>query len=216
MLSLSFRCLMGVLLPMIIVAISTVWTLGIMSLLQIPLSILGTVIPVLMLAAGSAYGIHLISRYFDEASPNKNQRGIVFRTSGHVDQPVALAGLATIIGFGSLGISKIVPMRSFAIFTALGVLIALVIALLFLPSMLLLCRRPLPQKESTHIRISDRFIREKFVGTKSFNIIISGEIPGDSPPVIWKRAEPNRRTVYERVLDLSLPYGSNSWVNTSC
>ncbi|WP_321990833.1 MMPL family transporter [Marispirochaeta aestuarii] len=236
-LSLTFRRLMGVLLPMITVSISTVWIIGIMALLQIPLSILGTVIPVLMLAVGSAYGIHLMSRYFDEADPEEAQREIVYRTLRHVGQPVALAGITTIIGFGSLGVSQIVPIRSFGIFTALGVVIALITALLFLPSVLLLSRQPYQKrrsdtgsggilmrillekllarttkgrtavliiallvslgaawgagqlivdnalveyfKESTHIRVSDRFIREKFVGTKSFDIIISGEQPGD-------------------------------------
>ncbi len=236
-LGLTFRRLAGVLLPMLTVAISTVWIIGIMALLHVPLSILGTVIPVLMLAVGSAYGIHLLSRYFDEASLEQSQEDIVLNTLRHAGRPVALAGITTIIGFGSLAVSRIVPMRTFGTFTALGVVIALIIALVFLPSVLLLRRRILPAtgseqkktgnfmkafldgvlvlttrrktmvligaalivigavwgarqlivdnalveyfKESTHIRISDQLIREKFAGTKNFSIIISGQEPGD-------------------------------------
>lgn len=238
----SFRRVAGVLLPMLTVAISTVWTVGLMALLEIPLSVLGTVIPVLLLAVGSAYSIHLISHYLDRLNEDPPQSGeshrrLVLETVRRVGAPVTLAGLTTLIGFGALVVSRIVPMRIFGIFTALGVAFSLTVAILFLPSLLLLKRprsigarngepRRSSEKESpvvsllqklalrrpslvalsallllglaalgttrlivdnalieyfktdTDIRVSDRLIRTKFAGTKSFDIIVSGEEPG--------------------------------------
>jgi uncharacterized protein len=236
----SFRRFGGVLLPMLTVTISTIWIIGIMALLEVPLSVLGTVIPVLMLAVGSAYGIHLTSHYYDElgdGSPDRGEhRRIVEATLRRVGPPVAIAGITTIAGFGSLVVSRVIPMRDFGIFTAAGVLIAMIIALVFLPSVLLLRKRPLATgkratqksgsrlidlilggllslatrrrgvvltvltliialaawgtsrlivdnalieyfKPDTSIRISDDLIREKFAGTKSFDIIVYGEKP---------------------------------------
>lgn len=46
----SFRTLRGVLLPLSIVLISTVWTLGIMGFLGIPLTIMSNIVPVVLLA----------------------------------------------------------------------------------------------------------------------------------------------------------------------
>ena len=59
----SFRNIRGVVLPVLTVVISVVWTLGIMSVLNIPLSIMTTVVPTILIAIGSAYGIHIINRF---------------------------------------------------------------------------------------------------------------------------------------------------------
>jgi len=99
---------------------------------------------VLLIAVGSAYGIHIISHYYDElrtVSSSEENREIVFQTLRTVGKPVLLAGLTTIAGFGSLAVSSVLPMRHFGIFNALGVLIALIVALTFIPALLLLRRR---------------------------------------------------------------------------
>ncbi len=59
---LSFKRFTGVILPTITVVVSTTWTLGLMALLHVKLTIIGTIIPILLVAVGSAYGIHIIER----------------------------------------------------------------------------------------------------------------------------------------------------------
>ena len=58
---LSFRNLEGTLLPLIAVLISTIWTAGIMAVIGEPLTIVSSCLPVLLIAVGSAYGIHIIN-----------------------------------------------------------------------------------------------------------------------------------------------------------
>jgi len=147
---LSFRNIGGVVLPMITVLISSIWTIGLIALLNIPLSMIATIIPVLLIAVGSAYGIHIISHYYDQLRAKRGalsaevQREIVFETLHRVGRPVLLAGLTTIAGFGALSTSAILPMKHFGIFTAVGVLVALIVALTFIPSLLLLRKNKLP------------------------------------------------------------------------
>ncbi|MGC9313668.1 MAG: efflux RND transporter permease subunit, partial [Sediminispirochaetaceae bacterium] len=145
----SFRRIGGVVISMLTVLLSTIWTVGAMALLRVPLSMVATVIPVLMIAVGSAYGIHIISHYYDEidlhpdgADP-ETHRDIIFRTMHKIGRPVLLAGLTTIAGFGALSTSRVIPMRNFGIFTAFGVLAAVIVALIFIPSLLLVRRRTL-------------------------------------------------------------------------
>jgi hydrophobe/amphiphile efflux-3 (HAE3) family protein len=141
---LSFRRLDGVLFPTVTVLISTIWTVGLMALLGISLSMVATVIPVLMIAVGSAYGIHLVNHYYDEIndSPrdldNTDLKKILVKTLVVVGRPVLLAGLTTMAGFGSLATSRVLPMRYFGIFTSFGVFAALVTALTLIPSLILL------------------------------------------------------------------------------
>ncbi|MGM0370394.1 MAG: MMPL family transporter, partial [Bacillota bacterium] len=141
---LSFKNIGGVILPMLTVSISTVWALGIMALLNIELTMVSTVIPVLLVAVGSAYGIHIISHYYDDLRKEnrhdlteKRHRELVIKTVKKVGKPVLLAGLTTIVGFSSLATSNIIPIREFGIFTAIGVLTALIVALTLIPALLL-------------------------------------------------------------------------------
>lgn len=141
---LSFRRLGGVILPLLTIIISIIWTIGLMSMLNISLSMLDTIIPVLLVAVGSAYGIHIISHYYDEIRiknfklTEAEHHDLVLGTVKRIGKPVFLAGLTTIIGFGSLISSNVIPIRTFGTFTAIGVGIALLVSSTLIPALLLL------------------------------------------------------------------------------
>ena len=152
---LSFKNFGGVILPMLTVSISTIWALGIMALLGIELTMVSTVIPVLLVAVGSAYGIHIISHYYDDLRAEsthdlseERHREIVIKTVKKVGKPVLLAGITTIVGFASLSTSNIIPIKEFGIFTAIGVFTALIVAITLIPSILLVQHGNLKYKEN--------------------------------------------------------------------
>lgn len=246
----SFKRLSGILLPMITVFISTAWTIGLMGLLNVPLSILGIIIPVLMMAVGSAYGIHVVSHYYDDIRDFKGELTksehdkIILKSLLYVKKPIFLAGLTTVAGFGSLSFSSIIPMRNFGIFTSVGIVFALVVALTLIPALLVFNYNSASKKkeknsesvedgamergfsfyydafgkrkylilffsivvlilsgigakrmiidnsfieyfkDSTDIRVADKFLREKFAGTTTFDVIISGEDVGIDPELL--------------------------------
>lgn len=139
---LSFGRLGGVILPFINVIISTIWTMGIMSLLGINITMVATAIPVLLIAIGSAYGIHIISHFYDYINHHNGElskeqyNAYISKTLKHVGKPVFLAGLTTFVGFVSLATSEIVPIKEFGIFTGVGVVTALLVALTLIPALL--------------------------------------------------------------------------------
>jgi len=53
----SFRRFSGVFLPLLTVIVSTIWAIGAMGVFSVPLSILSTVLPVILIAVGSAYAV---------------------------------------------------------------------------------------------------------------------------------------------------------------
>jgi len=154
---LSFRSAGGVILPTITVLITTVCTLGLMALFNIKLTMVASAIPVLMIAVGSAYGIHIISHYFDEVDAEflitgsisrERNNEIIFSTLKRIGGAVLLAALTTIAGFGSLATSSITLLRDFGIFAAIGVLIAFIIAMTLIPALLILRHKALKHKIS--------------------------------------------------------------------
>ena len=139
----SFRRFTGVFLPLLTVIISCIWAIGAMALLQIPLTILSTVLPVILIAVGSAYGIHVINHYFDEVTQSKEistetHSAQIVEAMARVIPPVFLAALTTFAGFVSFCFTSVVPIFEFGIFSSFGVLSAFIVAVTLIPAILIL------------------------------------------------------------------------------
>jgi len=95
----SFRTLHGVLLPLLSVFISSIWTLGIMSIMNVPFTAISNIIPVILIAVGSAYGIHVISKFDEDSVGGEDRIRHSERALREIIVPVFLAGITTIVGF---------------------------------------------------------------------------------------------------------------------
>jgi len=142
MLFFSFRRFTFVVLPFLTVIIAVVWTVGMAALFGIKLSIITTILPVILVAVGSAYGIHIVTHYMEDTK-NKpltaaEHRELVLALVKKLIKPVFLAALTTMAGFISFCFTPIVPMREFGFCAGFGVLAAFVVAVIFIPSMFLL------------------------------------------------------------------------------
>ena len=139
----SFRRFTGVFLPLLTVIISCIWAIGAMALLQIPLTILSTVLPVILIAVGSAYGIHVINHYFDEVTQNtqiskETHAAQISEAMARVLPPVFLAALTTFAGFVSFCFTNVVPIFEFGMFSSFGVLAAFIVAVTLIPAILII------------------------------------------------------------------------------
>ena len=134
----TYRSVRGVLLPLVIVIVSVIWTIGIMAALEVPMYSISTMMPVVLMAIGVADGIHILSRYYDELleHPDISSPDAVLVAMREMWRPVVFTSLTTAAGFLSFLTSNILPIRYFGIFTALGVLAAMVFSITFFPAML--------------------------------------------------------------------------------
>lgn len=139
----SFKTLDGTLLPLLTVFMSAAMTCGIMGLLGITFTLVSSVIPVALIAVGSAYGIHVLTHYYVALDSVEGEmtkelyEDAIFSGLEEVFFAVMLAGLTTVVGFISLVTSPIGPLHSFSIFAALGVLFSLILSVTFIPAVLL-------------------------------------------------------------------------------
>ncbi len=139
----SFKTLDGTLLPLLTVFMSAAMTCGIMGILGITFTLVSSVIPVALIAVGSAYGIHVLTHYYvaldcvEGEMTKELYEDAIFSGLEEVFLAVMLAGLTTVVGFISLVTSPIGPLHSFSIFAALGVLFSLLLSVTFIPAVLL-------------------------------------------------------------------------------
>jgi uncharacterized protein len=131
---LGFRTLRGVVLPLLTAILSIIWVIGIMSLAGSDLSMVTNNIPIVLLAIGTAYSIHVLNR-IDQVKADLNQAIITALT--YVFIPVILAALTTITGFFSFIFGSYLTMiRDFGLYTALGTFFALILSLFFVPALI--------------------------------------------------------------------------------
>ncbi|MGW8316564.1 MAG: efflux RND transporter permease subunit [Bacteroidales bacterium] len=132
---LSFRSFRGMILPLLTAAITVIWTLGIMALANFEITIISNFIPVVLLSIGSAYTIHVLNSIELNLAGDRRQALIKALTSTTV--PVILAAVTTAIGFISFVFGAyLIMIREFGICSAIGILIALILSIFFVPAII--------------------------------------------------------------------------------
>ena len=147
---LSFRSLAAMVLPVVVVSVATVWTVGTMSVLGLDFTIVSVTTPPFVMTLGSAYSVHVLAAYLlPPATPGGAARprpGAPVAGVTGVAATVILAAVTTAAGFGGLATASIAAVREFGVVTGLGIAYCAILALLFLPACLQVLRvRPHPQ-----------------------------------------------------------------------
>ncbi len=132
----GFRHWAGMIFPLLVVGVSVIWVTGLMSIMGLKFDMLSGIIPVVLLALGSADGIHLLKRYFEHRRTGETARDSARSIYREMGMPILLTTVTTMVGFSSLAISDFSVIRQFGLLTALGVLLALVVTLTLLPALL--------------------------------------------------------------------------------
>ncbi|MDR0456187.1 MAG: MMPL family transporter [Treponema sp.] len=155
----SFRGFTPVVLPLLTVLIATIWSVGAMPLFGIKLSVISTVLPVILVAVGSAYGIHVVTHYLNErgtaALSRDEHRELVLAVVMKIRKPVFLAALTTFAAFVSFCFTSVAPCREFGYFASFGVVAAFAVAITFIPALLII-RGPCTEKKHTDEKNSDK------------------------------------------------------------
>ncbi|WKK65641.1 efflux RND transporter permease subunit [Lutimonas zeaxanthinifaciens] len=148
----SFRSVKGVILPLLSAIIAIIWSLGSMSLFGFSMSMISNNIPIILLAIGSAYTIHVVNRV-NQLRSSGVEKSIV-KALNYVMIPVVLAAITTAIGFVSFIFGAYLEMIvDFGIFTALGTFIACIMAVFFVPSLLEVLPKSSGTKAATNGKI---------------------------------------------------------------
>lgn len=146
--SISFRTIRGVLIPLAVVFLSIIWTMGIMGLTGLPVTVVSSVIPVLMIAVSSSYGIHILHMFYEESKENE-KKDAVKNTIKKIGPAIGITGVTSAVGAFTLIIFKVVSIKEFGIISAIGMLNIVVISLALVPAMSVLLKEPKKTKQTT-------------------------------------------------------------------
>ena len=158
-LSVIFRKLRWVLLPLLTCASAAFVAVGALGLFDWPVTVVSSNFIALMLIITMSMTIHLIVRYrqFAGAHPQATQREVVADAVHTMARPCFYMALTTIVAFLSLLVSGIRPIIDFGWMMTLGIGIAFVLTFLLFPATLMLLPRSAGESENEGTRAMTLF-----------------------------------------------------------
>ncbi len=182
---LTLRSFKSTLITLGVVFFSTIWTFGLMALTGIPVYAVFTMIPVMLIAIGVADGIHLFShlQVYINTHPQTGKWEAVKEMLASLWKPVVMTSVTTAVGFISLLTSEVYPVKYFGLFTAFGVMVAMLFSLVFLPAGVMIFglpkARPISEEDKgghSHSKIANAFsawiIKHKYVSIFATFLIV--------------------------------------------
>jgi hypothetical protein len=138
----TYRSVWGVVIPSIVIGLSTACLLGLMGWLSIPINILLITLPTILFIVAMSDVIHVVSRYLDALRDGLTKPEAIRITVKEVGFSAFLTSVTTAIGFGTLYFVNMEPIQVFGIVTAIGVVIAFLLTMLLLPALFIIFPSP--------------------------------------------------------------------------
>ena len=139
---LSFRMLQGVVVPVTTAIVSIVWSLGLMAILGLPITILTGILPSLLLVIGFTEDVHMISAYHAGLAHGEDKLTALRSMLKESALPIAITTGTTVVGFGSLVTTDITMLIQFGWAASLGLAANFVVTMALLPPLLRFWRVP--------------------------------------------------------------------------
>jgi predicted RND superfamily exporter protein len=196
----------------VIAALSVVWTMGLLIGMGFTVHIMSSMIPVFLMPIAILDAVHILSEFQLQRRIHGVRRTAIDEAMRSLFQPVAFTSVTAAVGFGSLGLANIPPVRVFGAFVAVGIVIAWVLTHTLLPALFALLplkpARPATEESQSVFAPALRWIgsfayrRARLVLTIAVVFFAVGAVGiarlrSDDNPVRWFRAGHPMRVAHD-------------------
>ncbi|SDF47945.1 efflux RND transporter permease subunit [Halorientalis regularis] len=131
----SYRDPFDLLIGLICLGMTILWTFGFMGWAGIPFTQMLIAVPPLLLAVGIDFGIHAVNRYREERVQGTEVSTSMRLTTDQLLPAFFIVTGTTVLGFAANGASDLAPIRDFGLVAAVGIVFTFLIFGIFLPSL---------------------------------------------------------------------------------
>lgn len=123
----------GVVVPLVVVILSVLWTFGTIGVLGFDLNLMIIGLPVLLICVGIGDAMHVITEFNDYRDHGCDRRKAIIKSITMVGMPCLLTSLTTAAAFLSFVSAPITPFRQMGLYLPAGVIAAVLLTLLIVP-----------------------------------------------------------------------------------
>jgi predicted RND superfamily exporter protein len=145
----TYRSLWGIWMPLTIVGVTVVWTLGTMMMFGFSLDFISNIIPTIILIIGISNIIHLLTHFLSEIDKGLDKTAALKNSIKKIGTATIFTSLTTIIGFLSLLFSNVAPLINLGAFASLGLVYAFILSYTLFPAMVMLFKPNFKTKEKS-------------------------------------------------------------------
>ncbi len=156
----TFKNIWGIIIPLLVLVIAIIWTLGLMQITGQEMSLMMVMMPTMLFVIGVSDSVHIINKFKTEFKIHNNRKLAIRITITELGVAIFLTSFTTAIGFISLAFMDVEPLKIFGIYTAIGIMITYVVSMLIIPSLLLVLK--INFKESKKAKTCFLFCIENF------------------------------------------------------
>lgn len=153
-----FRRVSGVMLPLLVVALTLVATLGLMAVFDVSFKTPTVILPSFLLAVGVGASVHVLSLVYQHLRREKSKNEAIVYAYGHSGLAIVMTSLTTAAGLASFAAAKVAPIADLGLFSSIGVLLSLFYTLVLLPALLSLVPLKVSEKTVNRVTRFDRFL----------------------------------------------------------
>lgn len=152
MLLVLLRSFKAALIPLVVMALSVVWTFALAAVFGWPMTGLAAMLPTLLVSIGICDSVHVIADYQQELEGGTAHPQAVVRSLERVAVPILLTTLTNVAAFIAFGGAPLKPINQLGVLAAVGIVLAAGLSLVLAPALLASGRalrqaRPVPQRE---------------------------------------------------------------------
>ncbi|MFQ5353705.1 MAG: RND family transporter, partial [Thermodesulfobacteriota bacterium] len=119
-----FRRFSLIISPMIVAMMCIIWTMGLLIGSGYKVHIMSSMIPIFLMPISVVDSIHILSEFFDEFQSNAGRKETFTRVFDKLMTPMLYTSITSTVGFASLALTPIPPVRVFGLFVAFGIMLA--------------------------------------------------------------------------------------------
>ena len=151
MMWLFFRRISLIISPMIVAGFSVVSTMGLLIGMGYTVHIMSSMIPIFLMPIAVVDSVHILSVFHDWYPKYRDKQKTISAVIKELFTPMLYTSITSAVGFASLALTPIPPVRVFGLFVAFGILLAWVLTVTFIPAyVMLLDDKRLGRKFQTH------------------------------------------------------------------
>ena len=205
--------------PMLVAVATVLITMGLLIGFGFPVHIMSSMIPIFLMPIAVLDSVHILSEFFERFKKTHDREKTMIAVMDELFTAMLFTSLTTIAGFFSLSFSAIPPVQVFGVFVAIGVAVAWVLTITFIPAYVMLLRPSTFEKFSavvkeSHSRIMDgilaviyRIVTKRFKAVLAVTVVVIGfaiygitHIQVNDNPVRWFNPKHEIR-VADRILN---------------
>jgi len=159
----TFRSWWGVVIPLIVVLLSILWTMTFMKISGKAFDLLTVLMPTIIFVVGMSDVIHILSKYLEELRKGVPKYDALKKSFTEVGFATFLTSFTTAVGFYALLIATIQPIKDFGWYTGAGVFISYGLAFSLFPAVLLNVKTPKIVLKERKTKGWDTFLLKSFI-----------------------------------------------------